>query len=38
VAAGALSIEDPRHIELTGAMLRRTVAAVDTLDAFELPL
>jgi hypothetical protein len=38
VAGGALSIEDPRHIELTGAMLRRSVNALDALDAFELPL
>ncbi len=38
VAAGALSIEDPRHMELTGKMLHRSIAAIDTLDAFELPL
>ncbi len=38
VAAGALSVEDPRHIRLTGEMLRRTVAALATLDAFDLPL
>ena len=38
VAGGALSIEDDRHIELTGAMLRRSVNALDALDAFDLPL
>jgi hypothetical protein len=38
VAAGALSIEDPRHMELTGRMLQRSIAAIETLDAFDLPL
>jgi hypothetical protein len=38
IAAGALSIEDPRHIELTRAMLVRCIDALDALDAFELPL
>jgi hypothetical protein len=38
VAAGALSIEDPRHIELTRAMLVRCITALDALDAFDLPL
>jgi hypothetical protein len=38
VAAGALSIEDPRHMQLTGRMLQRSIAAITTLDAFDLPL
>ncbi len=36
IAAGALTIEDPRHMELTGAMLKRSVAALQALDAFDL--
>jgi Ecdysteroid kinase-like family len=38
VAAGALTVEDPRHIEITGAMLRRSIRALEALDAFDLPL
>ena len=38
VAAGALGVEDPRHVQLTGAMLQRSIAAIETLDAFEPPL
>jgi hypothetical protein len=38
IAAGALSIEDPRHIELTRAMVVRSIAALEALDAFDLPL
>ena len=38
IAAGALTIEDPRHIELTRAMLIRSVTALQALDAFDLPL
>jgi hypothetical protein len=38
VASGALTIEDPRHLELTGAMLGRCIAAIDALDAYDLPL
>jgi len=38
VAAGALTIEDPRHVELTHALLVRSVRALDELDAFDLPL
>jgi hypothetical protein len=38
VAAGALSVEDPRHIELTRAMLVRSIGAIEALDAFDLPL
>jgi hypothetical protein len=38
VAAGALSVEDPRHIELTRAMLIRSIKAIEALDAFDLPL
>jgi hypothetical protein len=38
IAAGALTIEDPRHIDLTRALLQRCVRALDALDAFDLPL
>jgi hypothetical protein len=38
IAAGALTIEDPRHIELTRAMLIRSLTALEALDAFDLPL
>ncbi|HET9727985.1 MAG TPA: phosphotransferase, partial [Acidimicrobiia bacterium] len=38
VAAGALTIEDPRHVELTRSMLVRSVAALHALDAFDLAL
>ena len=38
IAAGALTVEDPRHMELTRAMLIRSVAALEALDAFDLPL
>jgi hypothetical protein len=33
-----LTVEDPRHLELTGAMLRRSIRALDALDAYDLPL
>jgi hypothetical protein len=38
VAGGALSIEDPRHVELCRALMRRSLDAMRALDAFELPL
>ncbi len=38
IAAGALTIEDPRHIELTRAMFRRCLHVLEALDAFDLPL
>jgi hypothetical protein len=38
VASGALTVEDPRHLQLTGAMLRRSIRALDALDAYDLPL
>jgi Phosphotransferase enzyme family len=38
IAAGALTIEDPRHVELCRAMLIRGLTALDALDAFDLPL
>jgi len=38
IAAGALTIEDPRHVELTRALLVRSVRALRALDAFDLPL
>jgi len=38
IAAGGLTIEDPRHLELTRAFLVRSVRALDALDAFDLPL
>ena len=38
IATGALTIDDPRHVELTRALFRRSLAALDALDAFALPL
>jgi len=38
IAAGALTIEDPRHMELTRAMFVRCLNALEALDAFDLPL
>jgi hypothetical protein len=38
IAAGALTIEDPRHLNLTRAMFVRCVNALDALDAFDLDL
>jgi ecdysteroid kinase len=38
IATGALTIDDPRHVELTRALFRRSLAALGALDAFELPL
>ncbi len=38
IAGGALTIEDPRHVELCRALLRRSLDALRALDAFELPL
>ena len=38
VACGALTHEDPRHVELTRALFRRCVAAARALDALDLPL
>ena len=38
IAAGALTIEDPRHIEVTRKMLQRSVNALEALDAFDLAL
>ncbi len=38
VAGGSLTISDPRHIELCRALLRRCIAALTALDAFDLPL
>jgi hypothetical protein len=38
IAAGALTIEDPRHVALTHALLVRSLRAIDLLDAFDLPL
>jgi hypothetical protein len=38
IAAGALTIEDPRHIEVTRKMLQRSLRALHALDAFDLPL
>ena len=37
VAGGALTIADPRHIELVRALFRRSVSALRALDAFDLP-
>jgi len=38
IATGALTIDDPRHVELTRALFRRSLAALEALDAFALPL
>jgi hypothetical protein len=38
IAAGALTIADARHVELTATILRRALAALDALDGFALPL
>jgi len=38
IAAGALTIDDPRHIDLTRAMFGRCLNALDALDAFDLKL
>jgi len=37
VAAGALTIDDPRHVELCRALLRRSLRGLEALDAFDLP-
>jgi hypothetical protein len=37
IAGGALTIADPRHIELVRALFRRSVGALRALDAFDLP-
>jgi hypothetical protein len=36
VAGGSLTVEDPRHMTLCGTLLRRCVAAIDALDAYDL--
>jgi hypothetical protein len=38
IAAGALTVEDPRHMALTREMIIRSVTALESLDAFDLPL
>ncbi len=38
IAAGALAIDDPRHLELTRAMLNRSLNALEALDGFDLKL
>jgi hypothetical protein len=38
IAAGGLTIEDPRHLALTHALLTRSLRALEELDAFDLPL
>jgi len=38
IAAGALTIEDPRHIEVTRVMMNRSLRALEALDAFDLVL
>ncbi len=37
IAAGALTIEDPRHIEVTRSMFVRCINAMDALDVYSLP-
>jgi|tagenome__1003787_1003787.scaffolds.fasta_scaffold20981500_3 hypothetical protein len=38
IAAGALTIEDPRHMEVTRTMLQRSLSALEALDGFALDL
>jgi hypothetical protein len=38
VAGGALTIDDPRHLELVRTILLRSVRALEALDAWDLPL
>ncbi|HEX5095109.1 MAG TPA: hypothetical protein VFX21_03815 [Acidimicrobiia bacterium] len=38
VAAGSLTVEDPRHLELCRMLLERCIAAIAALDAWDLPL
>jgi Phosphotransferase enzyme family len=38
VAGGALTIDDPRHVELCRTLLVRSITALEALDAFDLPL
>jgi hypothetical protein len=38
IAAGALTIDDPRHMDLARSMLIRSLTALEALDAFDLPL
>jgi hypothetical protein len=38
IATGALTIDDPRHVDLTRALFRRSLAALNALDAFALPV
>jgi hypothetical protein len=38
IAAGALTIEDPRHLDLTRTMFARCLRAMDALDVYSLPL
>lgn len=36
IAAGALTVEDPRHVELCRALLTRSLRAIEVLDLFDL--
>lgn len=38
VAAGALTVADPRHLDVTRSMMQRCLTAIAALDAFDLPL
>jgi hypothetical protein len=38
IAAGALTVEDPRHVELCRALLVRSIRAIEVLEVFDLPL
>jgi hypothetical protein len=38
IATGGLTIADPRHVQLTRALFDRSLRAIDSLDAFDLPL
>jgi hypothetical protein len=38
VAAGALTVADARHLDLCRTLFQRSIAAIEALDAFDLPL
>lgn len=38
VVGGGLTVDDPRHVELCRRVFTRATAAIDALDAFDLPL
>ena len=38
VAAGSLTVEDPRHLQVCRTLFERCISAIDALDAWDLPL